>query len=146
MSWLEPQPVQAIGHDERPAAQVLAGRQCFDGCRANSALSLLTSHLKSTQASSARAGNAAAAEERPRRTELPNCGSIAWANGSYRLGIYRSVNVPSKASAANADGLRQRRMGMDGQTNIRRIGTHLNGERHFGDQLAGVGADDAPRR
>jgi hypothetical protein len=34
-------------------------------------------------------------------------------------------------------------MGMHRQPNVRGIPTHLDRERHFGDQLAGIGTDDA---
>ena len=34
-------------------------------------------------------------------------------------------------------------MRVDREANIFGIGAHFDGQRHFGDQIAGVGADDA---
>src|SRR6186713_2908663 len=43
----------------------------------------------------------------------------------------------------HAHGLRQRGMRMDGQAHVSRVCAQLDGQRHFGNQLAGIGADDA---
>ena len=50
--------------------------------------------------------------------------------------------VPSNASAAMADGFRQRRVGVDGEADVGGVGAHLDGQRGLGDEVAGVGADD----
>ena len=41
------------------------------------------------------------------------------------------------------DGFRQGRMRMNRQADIGRVSAHLDGQRHFGNQIAGAGADDA---
>ena len=51
--------------------------------------------------------------------------------------------VPSNASAAMADGLGQGGVGVDGQADVGGVGAHLDGQRGLGDEVAGVGADDA---
>ena len=51
--------------------------------------------------------------------------------------------VPSNASAAMADGLGQGRVRVDGEPDVGGVGAHLDGQRGLGDQVAGVGADDA---
>ena len=50
--------------------------------------------------------------------------------------------VPSNASAAMADGFGQGGVGVDGQADVGGVGADLDGQRGFGDEVAGVGADD----
>ena len=59
------------------------------------------------------------------------------------FGRYRSVSVPSKASAANATVSDSVGCACTVRPMSARIGAHLDRQRDLGDQLAGVGADDA---
>src|SRR3984885_2311088 len=113
------------------------------GVAANRILSLLTSHLKSTQSSSAApAGNAELPRRSARSIETArlrvDCMAPRLTPGYVEIG-QRTL----KCLGRKRDGLRQRRMRMNGQSDIGRVGAHFNGERHFGDQVAGVGADGA---
>ena len=43
----------------------------------------------------------------------------------------------------HADALAQRGVRVDGLANVDLVGAHLDGQGHFTDQIAGMGADDA---
>ena len=51
--------------------------------------------------------------------------------------------VPSKASAAMPMLSDKVGWGVDGQADISGVGSHLDRQGGFGDQVAGIGADDA---
>ena len=60
----------------------------------------------------------------------------------YRFGMYRSVMLPSAISAAKNTVSDKRRMRVDGEPDVLRVGAHLQRQHRLGDQLAGVQADD----
>src|SRR5229473_2804719 len=90
-------------------------------------------------------------EERERMNR-PDSVLIAWPSfdsspirhhPNFRLAL-RDVEIRQRALeglGGERNGFREGRMGMNGQTDVRRIGAHFDRERHFGNQIAGVGSD-----
>ena len=72
---------------------------------------------------------------RPRHRGVPDA--------RQRLTGGRSVQAPSKASAARPMRFAQRRVRVDGLADVDRVGAHLDRQRDLADQVAGMGADDA---
>ena len=62
------------------------------------------------------------------------------------LALLRHVEIgqrPREGLGRHGEGLRQGRMGMDGEADVLGVAAHLDRQRRLGDQVAGVGADDA---
>src|SRR3982074_3227585 len=108
------------------------------GAPANSARSLLTSHLKSTQASSASTGRDAASKT----SATKNRGNLGLIDcmGPHSLALWyvEIRQCALKGLGREPNGLRERRMRMNGQPDIRRVGTHFDGESPFANQSTGV--------
>ena len=83
---------------------------------------------------------------------MPSCAYLSAACGDRLLQLVlghfffcggRSVQTPSKASAAMPTDSLSRRMRVDGLADVGRVGAHLDGERDLADEVARAGADDA---
>src|SRR5258708_39905489 len=108
---------------------------------ANNPRSWVTSHLKPAQASSANV-LPGAPKTTTRKIEMTALRFIffAWAS------TFGDVQIRQRAVEgfrSKRDRFRQRGMGVNGQADVGGIGAHFDRQCHFGDQVAGIGADDA---
>ena len=111
-------------------------RSCGQGVGepSNSARSCDTSHLKSTQESSPSTGAVAGSSPRAGSNNISFLKHFA---SGCKIGE-RAV----KSLRGERDGFGQGWMRMNRQADIGRVGTHFDCQRHFGNQIAGAGADN----
>ena len=89
------------------------------------------------------AGRGTMRSSRPRRRAAWRLKRAARPAQPLFFGIVEIGQCARERLRRHGEGLRQRRMRMDGQADVLGVAAHLDRQRRLGDEVAGVGADDA---